>query len=89
MNSKIFSERFNRELTAWSLPDDLAEKTKAVAKVFNVSRYFANAMVFGHIMPSAEELDNIAKILGVCPQWLGGNTERRKAYPGSTETESA
>ena len=39
-------------------------------------------MIFGHAILNERELDNIAQILGVCPQWLGGETERRKAYPG-------
>ena len=48
MNSKTFSQRFNRELSANGFPDDLSEKTKAVSKVFDVSRHLANAMLFGY-----------------------------------------
>lgn len=82
MNSKVFSQRFNREISLLGLPEELNEKIKAVSKVFNVTRYLANAMIFGHAILSEPELDKIAQILGVCPQWLGGETERRKAYPG-------
>ncbi len=80
MNSKVFAQRFNRELAMLGFPDDVNEKTKAVSKVFNVTRHLANAMIFGHNLPPYENLDNIAKILEVCPQWLGGETNRRKAY---------
>jgi len=88
MNSKIFSQRFNRELSLLGLPEDLNEKTKAVAKVFGVTRHLANAMIFGHVLPSHEQLDKIAEILEVCPEWLGGATDRKKAYPVRETTES-
>ncbi len=88
MNSKVFSQRFNRELSLLGFPEDLAEKTKAVAKVFGVTRHLANAMIFGNMLPREEQLDKIAEILEVCPQWLGGKTERKKAYPGRETTES-
>lgn len=81
MNSKLFSQRFNRELATLGLPDELSEKTKAVSKVFGVTRHLANAMIFGQLLPSPEQLDKIAAILEVCPNWLGGKTDRKKAYP--------
>ncbi len=81
MNSKVFAQRFNRELSMLGFPDDLNEKTKAVSKVFGVTRHLANAMIFGHNLPSEEQLDKIAQVLEVCPQWLSGVTSRRKAYP--------
>lgn len=80
MNSKTFSQRFNRELSLLGFPDDLTEKTKAVAKVFGVSRHLANAMLFGYNLPNVEQLNRIAEILEVCPLWLSGQTERRKAF---------
>lgn len=78
MNNKVFSQRFNRELSLLGFPDDLTEKTKAVAKVFDVTRHLANAMIFGQELPSAEQLKKIADILEVCPQWLGGATDKKK-----------
>lgn len=84
MNSKIFAQRFNRELASLEFPDDLTEKIKAVAKVFGVSRHLANAMIFGQMLPSEEQLNKIAQVLEVCPEWLKGRTERRKA----SESES-
>ena len=80
MNNKVFSERFNRELTLLDLPEDTAEKIKAVSKVFDVSRHLANAMILGHLVPSEEQLDKIAEILEVCPQWLCGKVDKKKAY---------
>ncbi|TAL58556.1 MAG: hypothetical protein EPN84_12660 [Legionella sp.] len=82
MNSKVFSQRFNRELSALGFPEELNEKTKAVAKVFGVTRHLANGMIFGHVLPAFEQLDKIAEVLEVCPQWLGGATDRKKAYTG-------
>lgn len=79
MNSKIFAQRFNRELSALDFPEDLTEKIKAVAKVFNVSRHLANAMIFGQILPSDEQLHSISSVLEVCPDWLSGRTEKRKS----------
>jgi hypothetical protein len=68
-------------LSMLGLPDDLSEKTKAVSKVFGVTRHLAHAMIFGQSLPTESQLDKIAQILEVCPQWLGGTTSRRKAYP--------
>lgn len=87
MNSKVFSQRFNRELSALGFPEDLSEKTKAVAKVFDVTRHLANAMLFGYTLPPEEQLDKIARILEVCPEWLGGKTDRKKAYVEREEVE--
>ena len=80
MNSKTFSQRFNRELSLNGFPDELTEKTKAVSKVFGVSRHLANAMLFGYSLPNIEQLNRIAEILEVCPLWLSGQTEKRKAF---------
>ncbi len=84
MNSKIFSQRFNGELSLLGFPDDLTDKTKAVAKVFGVTRHLANAMIFGQVIPSVEQLDKIAEILEVCPLWLSGDGARRKASSKDT-----
>ncbi len=86
MSSKIFAQRFNRELSAMSLPTELADKIKAVSKVFGVTRHMANAMIFGHLLPDEPLLEKIGEILEVCPVWLAGKTDKRKAY---TERESA
>jgi tetrahydromethanopterin S-methyltransferase subunit B len=87
MNSKVFSQRFNRELSLLGFPEDLNEKTKAVCKVFGVTRHLANAMIFGNMLPPDDQLDKISEILEVCPQWLSGNTDRKKAYPGRETVE--
>jgi hypothetical protein len=83
MNRKVFAQRFNRELSALDFPEELNDKIKAVAKVFGVSRYLANAMIFGQILPTTEQLNQIALILEVCPDWLCGKTERRKSVETS------
>ena len=88
MNSNKFSERFNRELSLLGIPAELPEKTKAVAKVFGVTRHLAYAMIFDNVLPSAEQLDKIAEVLEVCPQWLAGATDRKKAYPVREDTEN-
>lgn len=82
MNNKVFSQRFNRELSMLGFPEEITEKTKAVSKVFGVTRHLANAMLFGHLLPSLEQMDKIAEILEVCPLWLSGATDRKKAYQG-------
>lgn len=81
MNSKVFSQRFNRELAGLDFPEELSEKIIAVAKVFDVKRHVANAMIFGHTLPPMDLLVKMARILDVCPQWLGGATDRKKAFP--------
>lgn len=86
MNGKVFSQRFNRELALLGFPEDLADKTKAVVKVFGVTRHLANAMIFGHSLLPEEILDHVAEVLEVCPKWLSGKTDRKKAYI-SRETE--
>ncbi|ARB92897.1 hypothetical protein [Legionella longbeachae] len=80
MNSKVFSQRFNRELASLGFPEELTEKTKAVSKVFGVSRHLANSFIFGHILPGDDQLNKIAEILEVCPQWLGGASDRKRTY---------
>ena len=89
MSSKVFSQRFNRELSLLGFPEEVTEKTKAVKKVFGVTSHLANAMIFGHMLPPDEQLDKIAEILEVCPQWLSGQTDRKKAYPGRETVEDA
>lgn len=88
MNSKVFSQRFNRELSSLGFPENLAEKTKAVTKVFGVTSHLANAMLFGYMLPPEPQLDAIAKILEVCPEWLSGKTDRKKAYTEREAVES-
>jgi hypothetical protein len=88
MNSKVFSQRFNRELALIGFPEELTEKTKAVSKVFGVTRHLANSFIFGHVLPDANQLDKISEILEVCPQWLSGATERKKAYTGRELADS-
>jgi hypothetical protein len=77
MSTKVFSQRFNRELSTLGFPDDPAGKIEAIAKVFGISRHLANAMVFGHGLPSPAQVQTIAEVLEVCPQWLMGKTEKK------------
>ena len=88
MNAKVFSQRFNRELASMGLPEELHDKTKAVAKVFGVTRHMANAMIFGHLTPNEEQLDTIASVLEVCPKWLSGISDRKKGYTARETEES-
>ncbi len=87
MNSKLFSQRFNRELAVLGFPEELSEKTQAIAKVFGVTRHLANAMIFGNLVPSADQLGRIAEILEVCPQWLSGSTDKKKLVQGREVVE--
>ena len=89
MNNKVFSERFNRELAISGFPEDVTDKTKAVCKVFGVNSHLAHAMIFGHLLPSQEQLNRIADVLEVCPKWLCGLTERKKASVTREEAEVA
>lgn len=88
MNSKVFSQRFNRELATLGFPEELAEKIKAVSKVFEISRHLANSLIFGHVLPEERLLDRIAAIMEVCPQWLSGATDKKKAYSSRETAES-
>lgn len=87
MTNKIFSERFNRELALLDLPDEPTDKIKAISKVFGISRHLANALILGHLCPSEAQLDKIAEILEVCPLWLCGKTDKKKAYSRRETTE--
>jgi hypothetical protein len=89
MNSKVFSQRFNRELASLCFPEELMEKTRAVARVFGVSRYHANSMIYGHMLPDEEVLEKIAAILEVCPQWLAGATDKRSGTATDKRKASA
>ncbi len=91
MNNKIFAQRFSREIAALGFPEEHNEKIKAVVKVFGVTRHLANAMLFGNILPPTDELNRIAEILEVCPKWLSGITDRKKAHVSKDilENESA
>ena len=79
MNSKVFSERFNKELSYLSFPDRLSEKAAAVAKVFGIKPFKANAIILGDASPSEDELTKIAEILEVCPNWLCGKKDSKKS----------
>lgn len=80
MNAKVFSQRFNREIAGIGLPEELHEKTKAIAKMFGVTNHMANDMIFGYSLPSKDKLLKIAEILEVCPKWLSGASDRKKAF---------
>ena len=80
MNSKLFAQRFNRELALLGFPEDLNEKIKAITKVFSVNRHIANGLIFGHFLPQADLLENIAAELEVCADWLSGATDKKRAY---------
>jgi hypothetical protein len=80
MNTKVFSQRFNRELSILGFPEELSEKIKAVSKVFNVTRYLANAMIYGQSLPNSDQLYQIAEVLEVCPKWLSGETDKKKGF---------
>jgi hypothetical protein len=88
MNNKVFSQRFNRELSMLGFPEELNEKIKAISKVFDVTRHLANSMIFGQMMPPHDKVDRIAEILEVCPQWLSGTSDRKKAYTGRETADS-
>lgn len=88
MNSKVFSERFNRELTLLDLPEEPTDKVKAVSKVFGISRHLANALILGHLVPSETQLQQISEILEVCPKWLAGHSDKKKAYARREDTET-
>lgn len=80
MNRTLFSQRFNRELIALGFPEETREKVAAIVKVFGVKTHLANAMIFGQLLPSHEQLEHIAQILEVCPKWLSGASDRKKSY---------
>lgn len=46
-------------------------------------------MILGHMSPSETQLDKIAEILEVCPQWLAGSVDKKKAYPRREREESS
>lgn len=85
MNTKLFSQRFNRELAMIGFPEELSEKMKAITKVFQVNQHMATSLIFGHSLPSPQLLDRIASILEVCPQWLSGQTDKKRPYHRQTE----
>lgn len=88
MDTKLFAQRFNQELAALGFPVDVNEKINAVVKVFGVTRHLANSMIFGSILPEPEQLNGIAAILEVCPQWLNGTTNRKKTYSNKEVIEN-
>lgn len=85
MNTKLFSQRFNRELALIGFPNELAEKMKAISKVFQVNQHTATNLIFGHSLPSPQLLDKIASVLEVCPLWLSGQTDKKRAYSRETD----
>ncbi|OGV28012.1 MAG: hypothetical protein A3F18_04995 [Legionellales bacterium RIFCSPHIGHO2_12_FULL_37_14] len=80
MNSKVFAQRFNRELNLLGFPDEVNDKIKAICKVFDINRHTANGLIFGNTLPSIDLLDKIASVLEVCPHWLSGKVDKRKTY---------
>jgi hypothetical protein len=80
VNKKVFSQRFNSELALQGYPSELSEKKYAITKAFGVNSHVATSMIFGYELPNKEVLDTVSEVLEVCPQWLVGVTDKKKAY---------
>lgn len=70
MPHKIFAKRLNEELDTIGMPENLAARTAAFAKIFKISRGKAGLLLNGTTLPDETLSKQIATELEVDEAWL-------------------
>ncbi|MCP0914535.1 MULTISPECIES: hypothetical protein [Legionella] len=77
MSNKQFSERLNKELDEIGVPQRADERVEVFAKLINIPRGKAEAILNGNIHSGTPLLQLIAEELEVNPEWLLGKSDKR------------
>lgn len=70
MSNKQFAERLNQKLDEIGLPSLDSERIQALAKMLHLSRFKAESLVHGTVLPDHLLLQMLSKELEVNPEWL-------------------
>ena len=76
MLMRVFSERLNHGLDEIGVPTLLSERIEIFAKLLDIPRFKAEAILGGRFSIDNEMLAKIAKELEVSPEWLRGEDEK-------------
>jgi len=81
MSNKLFSERLNKELDDIGVPLLVNERVDVFAKLTNVPKFKAEALLSGTALPDADLLALLANELEVNGEWLVGKSDQRLKKP--------
>jgi transcriptional regulator with XRE-family HTH domain len=76
--SSLFKQRLNKILTDAELPEEDAERVEAFAKIFDLKRHEANAILNNGKIPDEALLKRIASEFEVKLEWLSEKTASNK-----------
>lgn len=72
MSTRVFAERLNQGLDEIGVPTLLSERIDVFAKLIDVPRFKAEAILNGRFVIDDDLLQRISKELEVSPDWLKG-----------------
>ena len=78
MSHRQFSDRLNQELDEIGVPERSDERIEAFARLINVPRFKAEAILNGITYPDAPLLKLISEELEVNADWLLGKSNERQ-----------
>jgi hypothetical protein len=79
MPNRYLSERLNRELDAIGVPSMMQERVSAVAKIFKLPKFQAEALINGGFCKE-DTINLVAEELEVSPHWLLGKATKKKLH---------
>lgn len=75
MSNRMFSERLNQALDEIEAPEELEERVDALSKLIHITKFKADALISGKLMPDPICLNLLAEQLEVDPEWLLGKID--------------
>ena len=75
MSYRKFSERLNQALDDIEVPEEHDERVEALTKLVNMTRFKADALITGKLIPDPICLSSLAQQLEVEPEWLLGKID--------------
>lgn len=77
MSNKAFSERLNKELDNIGIPPRHDERVAAFARLLKLTKFKAESLLYGSLVPDYNILNLIASELEVNADWLIGKSKER------------
>ncbi len=75
MNGRIFAERLNQSLDEIGVPTLVSERIDIFAKLLDIPKFKAEAILNGRLVVSPDILEKIAQELEVSSDWLLGEQD--------------
>lgn len=72
VSAKFFANRLNECLDGSDVPAQIRERAAILSKTLDIPRQIAWSLLEGHVMPSLEQLTQIADEFEVDAHWLSG-----------------